>query len=278
MKLIKNKIELLPQGNGLWGIYEQIELAGRTAYKSTDKIEYDENGRSKTAKAFVDKMVELGHGSPLEHGTVYLKFPFGRGADMMYGLLNYTSVKKDPNILDSQVYVTTNYRVLVENNLLDDLEYLCEPTEFHEKRITFRLTCARVQADSFIRHRVFSFLMESTRYCNYSNDKFDNQIQVVEPVKWDEYAEEQFIFLSSWNKAEKDYLELINSGVKSEDARDVLPLQLKTELIMTGTESQWQDFFKLRISEHAHPDAKYIATEINKCITNSLKEEFSYDD
>ena len=71
MKLIENKIEKLEQKHDLLGIYEQIEIAGRTAYKSLDKIEYDENGRSKTAKAFVDKMIELGHGSPLEHGTVY---------------------------------------------------------------------------------------------------------------------------------------------------------------------------------------------------------------
>lgn len=236
MKLIENKIEKLKQSHDLLGVFEQIEIAGRTAYKSLDRIEYDENGRSKTAKAFVDKMIELGHGSPLEHGTVYLEFPFGRGADMMYGLLNYTSVRKNPNILDSPVYVTTNYRVLVENNLLDDLEFLCEPTEFHEKRTTFRLTCARVQADSFVRHRVFSFLMESTRYCNYSNGKFDNEITIVKPTRWDDFsAVQQNLFFGAWDYANHNYMTLIKTGVKPEDARDVLPLQLKTELIMTGT-------------------------------------------
>jgi thymidylate synthase (FAD) len=265
MKLIENKIEKLEQKHDLLGIYEQIEIAGRTAYKSLDKIEYDENGRSKTAKAFVDKMIELGHGSPLEHGTVYLTFPFGRGADMMYGLLRYTSVKKDPSILDSPVYVTTNYRVLLENNLLDDLEFICEPTEFHEKRTTFRLTCARVQADSFVRHRVFSFLMESTRYCNYSDGKFDGKITVINPVEWNNFsAVQQNLFFGAWNHSEDNYMTLIKTGVKPEDARDVLPLQLKTELIMTGTESQWKQFFKLRISEHAHPDAKYIAEQIKE--------------
>ena len=264
MKLIENKIEKLEQKHDILGIYEQIEIAGRTAYKSLDKIEYDENGRSKTAKAFVDKMIELGHGSPLEHGTVYLKFPFGRGADLMYGLLKYTSVKKDPSILDSPVYVTTNYRVLLENNLLDDLEFICEPTEFHEKRTTFRLTCARVQADSFVRHRVFSFVMESTRYCNYSNGKFNSEIEVVKPTRIDTFKGVLNEFIKSWEKSESAYIQLVNHGVKPEDARDVLPLQLKTELIMTGTESQWEQFFKLRISEHAHPDAKYIAEQIKE--------------
>lgn len=267
MKLIKNKIEKLEQKHDLLGIYEQIEIAGRTAYKSLDKIEYDENGRSKTAKAFVDKMIKLGHGSPLEHGTVYLKLPFGYGASLMYELLNYTSVKKNPNILRPPVYVTTNYRVLVENNLLDDLKYICQPTEYHVLRHTFRLTCARVQADSFVRHRVFSFLMESTRYCNYNDGKFDGKITVVEPTNWDDFsAVQQNLFFGSWDYSQHNYMMLIKIGVKPEDARDVLPLQLKTELIMTGTTEQWNEFFKLRISEHAHPDAKYIAEKIKEML------------
>lgn len=264
MKLIENKIEKLEQKHDLLGIYEQIEIAGRTAYKSLDKIEYDENGRSKTAEEFVNRMVSLNHGSTLEHGTVYLTLPFGRGADTMYGLLNYTTVRKDPSILDSPVYVTTNYRVLVENDLLDDLEFLSEPTEFHEKRTTFRLTCARVQADSFVRHRVFSFLMESTRYCNYSDGKFDKEITIVKPTRWEDFDRFMLTFVASWESAERIYMLLIKNGIKPEDARDVLPLQLKTELIMTGTESQWEQFFKLRISDHAHPDAKYIAEQIKE--------------
>ena len=268
MKLIENKIEKLEQKHDLLGIYEQIEIAGRTAYKSLDKIEYDENGRSKTAKVFVDKMVELGHGSPLEHGTVYLLIS---GKDNIiknyyYNKYSTCNLLPYPDNDGSPVWaVTTNYRVLVENDLLEDLEFLCEPTEFHEKRTTFRLVCARVQADSFVRHRVFSFLMESTRYCNYSNGKFDNKITVVEPIGWDDFsAVQQNLFFGVWNYAEDNYMTLIKTGVKPEDARDVLPLQLKTELIMTGTESQWEQFFKLRISEHAHPDAKYIAERIKE--------------
>ncbi len=264
MKLIENKIEKLEQKHDLLGIYEQIEIAGRTAYKSLDKIEYDENGRSKTAKEFVDKMIKLGHGSPLEHGAVYLKFPSDGKVNMIYWLSSYTIVKKDPNISDSPVYVTTNYRVLVEEDLLEDLEFLCEPTEYHEKRTTFRLTCARVQADSFVRHRVFSFLMESTRYCNYSDGKFDKEITIVKPTKWEDYEKSLLMFVTLWESAERTYMNLIDNGVKPEDARDVLPLQLKTELIMTGAESQWEQFFKLRISDHAHPDAKYIAEQIKE--------------
>lgn len=266
MKLIKNKVEKLEQKHDLLGVYEQIEIAGRTAYKSLDKIEYDENGRSKTAKEFVDKMIKLGHGSPLEHGTVYLNVPINIDVAGNYIDNQYTRCKlvTESDKSNNWWAVTTNYRVLVENNLLDDLRYICEPTEYHELRTTFRLTCARVQADSFVRHRVFSFLMESTRYCNYNDGKFGNEITVVEPINWDNFDANNYVFVRAWSNAEKDYMELIKDGIKPEDARDVLPLQLKTELIMTGAESQWEQFFKLRISEHAHQDAKYIAEQIKE--------------
>lgn len=266
MKLIENKIEKLEQKHDLLGIYEQIEIAGRTAYKSLDKIEYDENGRSKTAKEFVKRMISMNHGSTLEHGTVYLKVPInidvaGNYLDNQYAICKL--VCKD-NKEDNWWAITTNYRVLVESDLLDDLEFLCEPTEYHEKRTTFRLTCARVQADSFVRHRVFSFLMESTRYCNYSNGKFDKEITIVKPTRWDELGGNTKLLKLAWGAAEYYYMELIKNKVKPEDARDLLPLQLKTELIMTGAESQWNEFFKLRISDHAHPDAKYIAEQIKE--------------
>lgn len=267
MKLIKNKVEKLEQKHDLLGVYEQIEIAGRTAYKSLDKIEYDENGRSKTAKAFVDKMIKLGHGSPLEHGTVYLSVPINIDVAGNYLDNQYASCKliTQSNKYDNCWAITTNYRVIVENNLFDDLKYICEPTEYHTLRYTFRLTCARVQADSFVRHRVFSFLMESTRYCNYNDGKFDGKITVVEPTNWDDFsAVQQNLFFGSWDYSQHNYMMLIKIGVKPEDARDVLPLQLKTELIMTGTTSQWNKFFKLRISEHAHPDAKYIAEKIKE--------------
>lgn len=268
MKLIKNKVEKLEQKHDLLGVYEQIEIAGRTAYKSLDKIKYDENGRSKTAKAFVDKMISFGHGSPLEHGTVYLIISAKDDNIKNYYYNKYSTCILFPYSNDGGYpiwAVTTNYRVIVENNLFDDLKYICEPTGYHELRHTFRLTCARVQADSFVRHRVFSFLMESTRYCNYNDGKFGNEITVVEPINWDNFSSaRQHIFTYSWNYSELNYMTLIKTGTKPEDARDVLPLQLKTELIMTGTTKQWNNFFKLRISEHAHPDAKYIAEQIKE--------------
>ena len=145
MKLIKPSFEIKEQQSGLNGLYKQIEWAGRHCYKSLDKI--TEN----SAKEFVDRMIKSGHCSVLEHGTVYLQF-FWTGAVCQH--CNQTTPNK---LLDkyvgnkysivhyhgNDVYVTTNLRVLIENNWLDDLKYLCEPTEYHEKRICVKFICDR---------------------------------------------------------------------------------------------------------------------------------------
>ena len=153
MKLIKPSFEILDQQCGLEGIYKIIEQVGRTCYKSEDKITED------SAKGFVDRMIKSGHGAMLEHGTVYLKFTaiihsFGRG---YLGGLKYKDNPYSKVVLskkDTTQYVTTNLRVLVENDWLDDLQYICEPTEYHEKRITVRFICDRGVSHEFVRHKL----------------------------------------------------------------------------------------------------------------------------
>ena len=155
MKLIKPSFEILEQGPGIHGIYKQIELAGRTCYKSLDRITED------SAKDFVNRMIKSRHYAMLEHGTVYLKVPFSLSINK-YSENPYSKSKVYD--MDPICYITTNYRHIVENNWLDDLKYLCEPTEYHEKRVTVRFTTDRGVSHEFVRHRVFSFAQESTRY------------------------------------------------------------------------------------------------------------------
>ena len=162
MKLINSSFEILEQEPGLQGIYKQIELAGRTCYKSLDKITKD------SAKGFVDRMINSKHYAMLEHGTVYLKIPkstyayghyvvaclpdddfFSNSYELAYR--PYTKV----NIQEDYIYVTTNLRVLQEHNWLDDLKYLCEPTEFHEKRVTVRFTTSNGIMRELTRHKDF---------------------------------------------------------------------------------------------------------------------------
>jgi thymidylate synthase (FAD) len=296
MKLIKSSFEILEQAPGIQGVKKQIELAGRTCYKSEDKI------TDTSCEEFVNRMVNSGHGAMLEHGTVYL---------MIHNEVDdFESIYEDfeqnkyskTNYDGSYLYVTTNYRVLIENGWLYTLDYQCEPTALHEKRITVKFICDRGVSHEFVRHRVFSFAQESTRYCNYSKkDKFNEEITFIKPIWLEEptmaqsdwesrkmiesnfdeegvwyeecykYEGDPRINSSSWQwnsadwfyhqlkSAETTYLQLLKQGWKAQEARAVLPNSLKTELVMTGFLSDWEHFFKLRCHSTAHPDARALA-------------------
>ena len=240
MKLIEPSVEILEQSSGLNGIYEQIEIAGRTCYKSeptysyfyTGKnphdggditvqvskefdgekaIEYAEkeylNGnpsysrKSISAKTFVDRMVASKHYAMLEHGTIYLHLNgtsrkcFEADIVKRYEENKYSKVQSKFENGETDYrdwYITTNYRVLIENNWLDDLQYICEPTDYHEKRITSKFICDRGVSHEFVRHRVFSFAQESTRFCNYSKDKFGNELTFIIP-SWYNFEEGKYV-------------------------------------------------------------------------------------
>lgn len=290
MKLIESSVQIIEEKDP----YKMIELAGRTCYKSEDKI--TEN----SAKEFVDRMIKLGHGAMLEHGTIYLRIRETVNGNippaMLYWrhLTNNTYSKVIYKIEADHpyegnygvLYITTNLRVLVENNRLDDLQYQVEPTEYHEKRITARFICDRGVSHEFVRHRVFSFAQESQRYCNYNKDKFNNELTFIKPTwlniptgdytYWDgdwcdidnmkiQLPSDNGIadnFLWCLNNAGMQYRLLINKGLKPQEARAILPNATKTELVMTGFESDWEHFFELRCSGAAHPDARKLADEL----------------
>lgn len=286
MKLIKPSFEIWEQPSGLEGVYKQIERVGRVCYKSEDKITED------SAKPFVDRMIKSGHGAMLEHGTVYLKvFNVIENSELIdkYKSNKYSVVKEGTEVYNchgdilygSCKCITTNYRVLVENGWLDDLKYICKPTEFHEKRITVHFVCDRGVSHEFVRHRVMSFAQESTRYCNYSKDKFGNELTFIQPCWLDDERLKLYgpyhtvirdkslesIFIASLNNAEKDYIDLIDLGWKPQEARAVLPNSLKTELVVTGFVSDWNHFFDLRArgtTGAPHPQANELAEPLMK--------------
>lgn len=164
MKLIKPSYEILPQAPGLEGVYKQIEYAGRTCYKSHDKI------TETSAKEFVDRMIKSGHGAMLEHGTVYLAIPmttYAPEAVNIYRNNSYSKVNECNEFIFTDKYgdkvaawcVTTNLRVLVENDCLEDLEFLCEPTAYHQKRTTVKFICSRSTSHQLVRHRSIKLLV-----------------------------------------------------------------------------------------------------------------------
>lgn len=284
MKLIKPTVEIIRQEKyDLLHVFKFIELAGRTCYKSENKITED------SASEFVDRMIKSGHSAMLEHGTVYLTFHVKdpsvvseeeyHNEQAILNILinkyadNKYSIARINHYYDT-IFITTNYRVLIENNWLDDLKYLCKPTTFHEKRTTVKFICDRGISHEFVRHRVFSFAQESTRYCNYTKNKFNNELTFIIPCwikdleegnyyAYCEYHNDKHDPSKEWfgtcMNAEYVYTELIEKGWKPQEARSILPNSLKTELVMTGFDSDWQNFFKLRCAPNAHPQAKELA-------------------
>lgn len=172
-------------------LLRKIERAGRTCYKSEDKINAD------SAKAFIKMIIAKGHETVLEH-----------------------------------------------------------------EKITVRVICDRGITHEIVRHRIASYSQESTRYCNYSKDKFGNEITVIEPCFWggSEIDQKKYqVWKSAMQAAEKAYFDLVDLGATPQEARSVLPNSLKTEIVMTMNLREWRHFFKLRTSSAAHPQMLEIA-------------------
>lgn len=276
MRLIKPSFEILEQKPGLDGLLQHIERCGRTCYKSEDKI------TEKSAPKFVDMLVKRGHTAMVEHGTVYLTLDMSsRNKYFKYCTNKYSNaISTGEAEAGTWIgYVTTNYRVLLQEGWLSDLEYITEPTK-HIRRITVKFVCDRGVSHEFVRHRVFSFAQESTRYCNYSKDKFGKECTFIIPC-WlglpegsvsspeiptfrERHGDAVGIFLNNLYWAEANYFDLLEQGWIAQQARAVLPNSLKTELIMTGTIAQWERFFKLRDANDAHPQARELAAPLHE--------------
>ena len=292
MKLIKPNFEIITQNPNNDGMLKHIELCGRVCYKSEDKI------KDNTAAIFVNGLIKSGHTSVLEHGTVYLYI-----RDKSYNVIPlYEKYKENKyskvnlprcNEYDSECYITTNYRVLVENNWLDDLQYQCEPTEFHEKRVTVKFHTQIAITREGNRHRVNSVTESSTRYCNYSKDKFGGELTINCPdniteellkkanpyssiiaIKDDEYGTlyeketYQWLDIDWWlwanSCSELAYLKLIEKGWTAQQARTILPLDTNTEVIYTAFISDWKHFFELRTAKGAHVDIRNLAIPLEE--------------
>lgn len=272
MKLIKQSFEFINQTDfSLVGIKKHIERCARVSYKSENKI------TDTSYEKFVNMLESRGHDRPLEFGTVYLTL---RGDDtdalrniFIYAENPWTKIRKqvikaeyDPNIRVVLNYVTTNYRVIVENHLEEDLKYLCEPTEYHYKRYTVHMILDRGVMDEFRTHVGLSHLAESTRYCNYSKDKFGNELTFIQPC-WDIRGTNYIDFLQY---AEWGYFRMLKNGWTPQQARSVLPLGIKSELISCGFKDAWENFMRRRSPKYGDPGAHPMAAEI----ADKLCEEF----
>ncbi len=286
MKIIQPQYEIWEQNPGKAGIYQQIERAGRVCYKSEDRA------NETSAQPFVERMIASEHFAMLEHGTVYLSCQHG---ELPLYLTNRFS---RCNTVEGKDFITTNLRVLAENKSMDDLRYLSEPTEHHEHRITVHFTTQIAITREYNRHRANSMAEQSTRYCNYSKNKFGNEISINLPTwitETENFTETENISQDSlkdyckaitegkdsqWSKldcwlfgnlaAEFAYMKLIEAGCKPQEARVILPLDCNTELVHTAFVSDWQHFFDLRAlgtTGAPHPDAKILAKPLYEAFT-----------
>lgn len=311
MKLVDNKVEEYIQKPGIDGVYEAIASAARICYQSdVDKMKL-------SPKEFVEQvLLKNGHTRPLEFGTVYLKIPsmayeeprmfdsrrFGR-YEKYWGKPLWTH--RNGLNQDGNWYITTNMRVIMQgsyatdkeawehgydkNWLKDVYDFWCEPTEFHDKRRTFTMWMSRGCTDDNRTHITMSSICESTRFCNYGKDKFDNQLTFIKPYwireeslkAWlnededyfmkDDCSEEEWdkrivemMFLERMEDEEADYLMMASEGLQAQQLKRLFPLGVKAELRLCGFDDAWQNFFWRRCDEHADPECEIVANKIKE--------------
>ena len=309
MRIIKPRVELWQQINTIDGIWEHAAKCARVCYQS-QPVKEGESGKDFLLRTIAKngfKKDKSSHMSVLEHATVYLRAINNSDNAYLYDRYYanpYSRALYDINKTDNIVHicVTTNLRVLVENNWLDDLRFITNSTGKHIKRYTFSFITNIGVSRELNRHRCHSISEESTRYCNYSKDKFGNELTFVIP-EWLDLEEDviddrdgnsiyiselydssgklvplydkdnKFTVESEWivsnMRAQIQYLSLLNKGWKPQQAREVLPLSLKTQVVHTAFEDDWKDFIALRsdgISGVPHPNIKVIADKINDLI------------
>ena len=292
MKLINQNVEEWHCGYTLPEIWSHIAKCARVCYQSEPR----NNGE--TDEEFVKRVIlrnhsleEIGesrglqlklHLSVLEHGTVYLDIPYEEDTREGILLFNHNKYSKYNYCYDLKCYITTNMRTIVEQNLTKYLKYICSPTRLHSLRTTFNITTDIGVARELARHRTHSISEESTRYCNYSKDKFNNELTFIKPYSlndeklklYEDYhivirdKSPESIFIANLNNVESDYLDLIKLGWTPQQARQILPLSTKVQTIHTAFESDWAEFISLRAnacSGSVHPNMKVIADKI-KCL------------
>ena len=136
--------------------------------------------------------------------------------------------------------------------------------------ITVKFICDRGVSHELVRHRIASFSQESTRYCNYANEKFGKELTVIDPMFWDETSEQYKYWLNVMKLIEHTYNSLIESGARPEEARSILPNSLKTEIIVSMNLREWRHFFRLRTATAAHPQMREITIPLLSELKNII--------
>lgn len=321
MKLINSKVEEWHCGYTLSEIWSHIAKCARVCYQSEPRS----NGE--TDEEFVKRVILRGHSfdeiafnrdlqlklhlSVLEHGTVYLFVPkeertiesiFTR--EFEYN--EYSRFYRPGYVGSSDLYITTNMRVMIERGLTRCLKYICPPLTYHALRTTFNIITDIGVARELDRHRSHSISEESTRFCDYSKDKFGGELTFIKPewanvyihgvsiIKDDVFDNNTYnpdndsnhplykqddiatkAFLIGLCDAEENYFVLKGNNYSSQQARQVLPLSTKVQTVHTAFNDDWEEFIKLRAdacSGSVHPNMKVVADKIKSLMSKENAE------
>src|SRR5574344_1352347 len=276
VKLINQKTEKIEQDSGLTkkdilvDMFKHIERCARTCYLSEDKI------TDKSYIKMIHNLIANKHFAMLEFGTMYFKMPYNESVveHFLDKVENDDLLRYHRYDMNDYIYITTNFRHFLESKSIHFLiKYLCSPTEYHERRYTYKFTTNRAIANELVRHRVFSFAQESTRFCNYSKGRFGKELTFIKPywIKNESDLNESIgyqthiggtftecTFKDELLRIEKAYLKIIGNTnpycqnsfyiCPPEGARDILPLALKTEICMCGFKSDWDRLYDVRVN------------------------------
>ena len=311
MKLIKPNVEEWHCGYTLPEIWSHIAKCARVCYQS-------EPHNSESDEEFVKRVILRNHSfdeiaenrdlqlklrlSVLEHGTVYLELPKVNYVAEFYKAEPHSKIYIGYIGNDKpSVYITTNIRVMVEHGRINDSQYICTPTKYHYLRSSFNIITDIGIARELAEHRTHSISEEYTRYCNYSKDKFNNELTFIIPewlnIPSGEYNSQNlcelninirddsngdftsrldaYYFLYELLRIEKVYLNLIKSQTPQQ-VRQILPLSTKVQTIHTAFNSDWEEFVKLRAdacSGSVHPNMRVIANKIKNLMSQKIKYE-----
>lgn len=202
------------------------------------------------------------------------------GAGKMRVIDPYVTLEQEVNSSDIMKHIERAGRVCYksENNISEgtDEKFIKNILERgHESVIehvslTFKIVCDRGVSHELVRHRIASYSQESTRYCNYSKDKFGNELTFIRPCFWQESSSKYRLWKQAMEQVEANYFALLQEGALPQEARSVLPNSLKTEIFATMNLREWRHFLKLRTSKSAHPQMRQIALMIYNILLEKL--------
>ena len=302
VKVVDSFVEIYPLEN-LGNIKKHIEKCGRTCYKSEDKI------TDTSSEQFVEGILKSGHESVIEHANLIFKIEnidenlskikeIGSKVQGFHYSLSESDLLVSGNMrtfrdisrlgyndfdewfsqngLEVFANKESHTRCLAGALILKGVQYL-NKNDTHDdlNSITIHMITNLSCYKDITRHRLVSFSIESTRYCNYSKGKYGSELTILKPVNLEKDSPEYEEWLACMNDIERHYMKMCELGCRADQSRLCLPHSIKADVIMTANVTEWKHIFKLRCEKAAHPDVRKVMLAALELFHNSGYETFN---